>query len=205
MRIGDVEVSVADGVVRWTSGMQIDADGAPRAYAPSGSALRGLDYLANAGAPGHWWGIVCDDHGEPYVQGIDDPAPGFYVSPTALCAPGFSRRDPRRYVDSYTVPYLAIPPELRVVAGVKLGDLAVVKHAGVCCGAIVADIGPRKKVGEGSMALARELGIPESPRNGGAGWGVEYCIFLGTATSPPWPRSNVAQLGVDLARARAFL
>jgi Fungal chitosanase of glycosyl hydrolase group 75 len=64
----------------------IDADGSPHAYHPNGSPP-GLDYLANAGKPGNWYGIVTDNQkasGNPVVQGSSDPAPGFYISSTAL-------------------------------------------------------------------------------------------------------------------------
>lgn len=38
---------------------------------------------ANAGRPDNWWGIVTR-HGEPVIQGANDPAPGCYVSTTSL-------------------------------------------------------------------------------------------------------------------------
>ena len=64
----------------FVAGMTIDADGSPRAYHPRGSPP-GLDFLANAGSPGNFFGIVTDRHGNPVVQSADDPAPGFFVSP----------------------------------------------------------------------------------------------------------------------------
>jgi hypothetical protein len=187
MKIGNVEVLVTDKIVSWTSGMGIDADGSPHAYAPLGSGLKALDYLANAGKPGNWYGLVTDPDSNPIIQGQKDPAPGYYVSPTALSDRTKRLHDPRCYVDSETVPYIAIPPELKKLAGVKLGDLVMVLCNGARCGAICADVGPHNKIGEGSIYLAQQLRIPPSAKNGGVSSGVSYTIFKGT--SKGWPRA----------------
>ena len=169
--------------VAFKAGMAVDADGSPRAYHPNG---RGLDALANAGRPGNWWGLATDRSGRPFVQGPEAPAPGHYVSTTALQDGRFPASDPRRYVDSETVPYIAIPPELRG-QGVKLGDLVAVHNArtGKTAFALVADIGPRGKLGEGSMRLAEELGLSSDPRRGGAPGGISYVAFPGSGTGRP--------------------
>ena len=52
----------------------------------------------------------------------------------------------------------------------------------------MADIGPRGKYGEGSIALARGLGIDSSPKHGGCSKGVTFYVFAGS--SKGWPRSN---------------
>src|SRR5215210_1871871 len=67
----------------FVSGMTIDSDGAPRAYHKNGSPP-GLDFLANAGGPGNWFALVTDSSGNPIVQRASDPAPGFFVSMTAI-------------------------------------------------------------------------------------------------------------------------
>jgi hypothetical protein len=118
----------------FAAGMQIDADGSPRAYGEHG---KGLDALGNAGKPGHWWGIVTDTgkpDGKPVTQA--PPLDDFYISPTALQDHRYGRTDPRRYVDSETVPYISLPgkgslkgkhpnPDHRLhVFASKLGDLA---------------------------------------------------------------------------------
>lgn len=180
--IGGVEVTRDGLCLRYTAGLRIDGDGAPDCYHPDSKS--GRDFLANAGKPGNWWGLVTVA-GQPVVQGPADPCPGFYVSPTSLVDRGRAITDPRRYVDSSKVPYLAVPPELRTL-GVGLGDVAWVEYRGQGCAAIVADTGPRGKLGEGSIALARQLGIPESPRNGGVGAGVAVTLWPGT--SKGWPR-----------------
>jgi hypothetical protein len=177
-----VEVERDGLVLRYTAGLRIDGDGAPDAYHPDGKS--GRDFLANAGRPGNWWGIVTVA-GQPVVQGPNDPCPGFYVSPTSLVDRNKAITDPRRYVDSSRIPYLAVPPELRTL-GVGLGDVAWVEYRGQGCAAIVADTGPRGKLGEGSIALARALAIPSDPRHGGTGAGVAVTLWPGT--SKGWPR-----------------
>ena len=168
----------------WKSGLEIDGDGSYVCYAPKGSGLPTLDYLANAGASGNWYGIVTEN-GNPIIQGPNDPAPGYYISPTALGDPSKNYKDPTKYVDSCSYPYIVVPPELIHVAGVKLGDLCWVLHNGNEIGAIVADVGPHGKIGEGSVLLAVELGIPSSPKNGGVDSGVTFVLFPGT--SQGWP------------------
>ena len=173
------------------SRMMIDADGAHNAYHPTNNSLA-LDYLPNAGKPGNWWGVVTDTgkrDGKPIVQKAEDPCPGFHASPTSLCDSSKSRTDPRRYVNSAEVPYLALPKEL-VTHGVRLGDLAVVVRGttGACCGAVFADGGPSGKLGEGSVALARALGVPSSAKNGGTGHrDIIYLVFPGSRIG--WPLS----------------
>ena len=54
--------------------------------------------------------------------------------------------------------------------------------------AIIADIGPRAHLGEGSIALARMLGINPSPRSGGVAEGVTYTAYPGSKTK--WPLTN---------------
>lgn len=177
--------------VWWTAGLEIDADGAPNAYHPDG--VSGLDYLANAGKPGDWFGVVVDENGQPYVQGPNDPCPGFLVSPTALQDHSKGVADPRRYVDATTVPYISVPRDS--VDGedsyrLHPGDVALVycKQTGRMSAAVVADVGPRNKYGEGSPALARALALPSSPKNGGTEAGVTVVVFKGSGRG--WPRAN---------------
>lgn len=176
------------GALLFRGRLTIDADGAPCAYHPDGRS--GLDHLANAGRPGRWWGVLTDSgkpDGTPIVQGPDDPCPGFFISPTTLSDKSRPKNDPRRYVDSTQVPYIALPPEVRQQGGVKLGDVALVLNArnGRRVAALFADGGPKGKLGEGSIALAKALGIPDSPRSGGQKDDVIYLVFPGSPV--PWP------------------
>lgn len=172
------------------AGLRIDADGAPRAYHPDDS--KALDSLAHAGSPGKWTGLVTDTgkpDGKPIVQTRADPAPGYYVSTTALFDKTKPVKSPKRYVDATKVPYIALPEQAKEW-GAELGDLAVVLNAknGRVAFAIFADLGPPAKLGEGSIALADALGIASGPRDGGVQTNVIYVVFpksgKGTPRSP---------------------
>jgi Fungal chitosanase of glycosyl hydrolase group 75 len=167
--------------VFFQSGMTIDADGAPNAYNPQNT---GLDDLANAGVPGHWDGVVQDENGDPYIQGPDDPFPGYYVSCTSLCNRNKRSADPRRYVDASKIPYVVLPGGVARQAGARLGDFALVMNLrnGKSSYAIFADIGT---LGEGSVALAENLEIHSDARIGGTRGGVLYVIFPGSGNGAP--------------------
>jgi Fungal chitosanase of glycosyl hydrolase group 75 len=66
-------------------------------------------------------------------------------------------------VDSNSIPFVVIPGGWN--RGIKLGDMCHVQYANKVVAAIVADIGPQRKIGEGSIALHRLLGF-ERVRNG---------------------------------------
>jgi hypothetical protein len=186
----------------YSAGLAIDADGAPTAYH---SEDKGLDYLANAGRPGNWWGLVTDNgapSGRPIIQKENDSAPGYYVSTTALQDTAKPRTSPARYLDSRTVPYVSVPrPILRSTHsdGIRVGDVAAVTYGeGRTAFAIVGDIGPANKLGEGSIALAKILGIPSNPRSGGVPSGVAYALFPGSGRGTPLARHEVIDKGGDL-------
>lgn len=157
------------------AGMAIDADGAngqssAPVYAPAGYQPPPLDYLANAGGPGNWFGVVTDSHGNPVVQGTSDPMPGAYVSATSYKHKGKASTDPLAYVDSNAVIYIVLPGHWRAQAkGVVLGCRAEVHdtETGKTANAAVLDFGPKKKLGEASIACARFFGVNPSPKNGG--------------------------------------
>jgi Fungal chitosanase of glycosyl hydrolase group 75 len=180
------------GVLYWTCALAIDADGHPKCYHPSGSPP-GLDYLENAGSPGNWWGIACnpDTTGKPYVQSSTDPAPGFYVSTTALVDGAFPASSPSKYVNSGTVPFVVLPSKPKFSDKQQLGDLCMCFNnaTGKCSWAIYADIGPSNQIGEGSMALADALGISSDPKSGGtSNESIAMVYFPGSRIG--WPRSN---------------
>lgn len=163
------------------SGMTIDADGAPNAYHPDDT---GLDELSNAGSPSHWDGIVTDRNGKPLVQLESDPFPGYYISCTSLVDKTKEFSDPSRYVDSTKIPYIALPAEIAERGGAQLGDFAVVINLRNSKSflAIYADIGT---LGEGSVMLAKTLGISPDARHGGESDGVLYLLFPGSGNMKP--------------------
>lgn len=173
----DVYKHNPSGAILYRAKMAIDADGCPRAYGPNNS---GLDWTANAGYPGNWWGIVTDVNGDPIIQNSSDPYPGMYVSSTSLVRTGYSNANPLRYVDSENIPYIALPSALQSLANIAKGDLAYVRNTtnGNTCFAYFADTGPGGKLGEGSMALAVALGINSSPKTGGTSQPIlDYVVF----------------------------
>lgn len=186
----------SDGkTVSWTSGMEVDVDGAPNAYAPAGLGYITLDDLRNAGTPGDYYGLACDSNGKPYVQGPNDPYPGYFVSQNAVVNGSYPPSDPRRYMDASKVKYLAVPKQL-IALGVRKGDLLIASVGTMRAGAIVGDGEPSNHIGEGSFALHMALGY--DPRRAlphhylvGIDHGVHFTIFLGTAISPPWPRPTL--------------
>jgi hypothetical protein len=195
--------------VEFESGLAIDADGAPRAYHPDDS---GLDRLAHAGEPGNWWALATGDgtpQGVPLVQGPGDPAPGYHVSTTSLYDGSRPASDPRRYVDSEQVPYVALPAPFVEALGCALGDLAWVERTALDgsvhrSAAIFADVSPPgAPLGEGSMLLAQRLGVPSDPRHGGTfRVSVRYAVFPGSGSG--WPRTvaSIDAEGERLERAR---
>lgn len=168
------------------AGMQIDADGAPKAYHQNSSM--GLDHLKNAGKKGNWWGIVTvngQSGGRPTIQDSDDPAPGYYVAGTSLQDSTKEDADPDRYVDSVEVPYIALPSGMKFPA--KTGDFGFVVNTenNMTSGCIFADVGPRGKIGEGSIALAEAVGISSDPKGEGTESKFIYVVFSGSSMG--WP------------------
>ena len=155
----------------------IDADGAngqnggPAAYK---SDNHGTEHLANGGMKILNGKVVC---AKPWARDIvilgpdNEPkifAGGIIASTTWYRHPGKSAGDPSAYVDGEAVPYIVVPALIvQGTAGVVRGCKARVtwKDASVDC--VVADKGPRNKIVELSIAAARAVGLPSSPRTGG--------------------------------------
>jgi hypothetical protein len=148
-----------------THRMNVDVDGAPKAYGPPGTDT--LDYLLNAHKMGKpdapVVGYMTEDappH-RPIVQGPHDPAPGYYVSQTAFEDESVeNERDPRRYVDATAINYVVLGKQAREM-GARLGDFVAVysrrTHRSVF--GIVGDDG-NPTGDEGSLHLLQALGYP---------------------------------------------
>lgn len=68
MTVGPTTIyDAGNGAIYWTSKMDVDSDGAPNSYCPESLSHVAIDYLANAGHPGKWWGITTN-RGTPYIQ-----------------------------------------------------------------------------------------------------------------------------------------
>ncbi|MBI4929822.1 MAG: N-acetylmuramoyl-L-alanine amidase [Bacteroidetes bacterium] len=183
----------ASGAIMYKAKMAIDADGSPRAYGPNNS---GLDYTANAGSPGNWWGVVTDNSGNPIIQDSSDPYPGMYVSTTSLTDNAYSSTKTQHYVNSEAIPFFVLPSAVTAY-GIHLGDVGYVYNTtnGQGCYAIFADGGPSGKLGEGSIYLANQLGINSNPKTGGTSSGIiDYIVFpnsgLGQGTIPTVAQIN---------------
>lgn len=182
-KIGTTTIYKSDslGLYWFTAGFMIDADGAPKAYHRNNKIA--LDYRGNGGEPGNWWALVTDNQkksGNPVIQKSSDPAPGYYISMTSLENTKKIVTDPARYVNSEEIPYIAMP--VGFSKDFMLGDIALVynKKSGRKCFVIFADRGPANKIGEGSIKLAKELGINSSPKTGGVESGITYVLIPGS-------------------------
>lgn len=126
-------------------------------------------------------GMAIDADGSPRARQID---------PHGQTQTSLRYRDGRS-VDAEQVPYFVLPGGKYKHLGIQLGDIAAVRYNGKVAFAVFADVGPRHKLGEGSIALAQELGIPANPRTGGVRGGVEYLVFPGSGDRTPGdPRRN---------------
>jgi hypothetical protein len=166
-----------DGRVHFTADADIDADGAngqnggPAAYMVDD---RGTELLANGGMKMLSGKVICTKSWARDIVLLDtDNEPkvfpgGIIASTTWYTVPGKSRNDPAAYVDAETVPYIVVPPLIiQKTVGAVRGCKARVAWKGRTVDCVVADKCPRDKIGEVSIAAARAVGMPSSPREGG--------------------------------------
>jgi hypothetical protein len=211
------------------SRLAIDADGAPNAYhpgftcdpkkpklfkskahpeygcVPDHESYAGLDWLQNAGDPKGFYGITYDAKKKQLcIQGPNDPSPGFYVSSTALLDKAKGNCDPGKYVDSNTIPYLSLPRELYEKKMVALGDFAYAYNLknkkGIA--AIAGDVGPRGKVGEASIAVAKALGGTGNVKHGGGidAENIVYLVFPTSGNGKARPAAEIEREGARLLK-----
>ncbi|MDM0001787.1 glycoside hydrolase family 75 protein [Variovorax sp. J22P240] len=167
-----------DGRVHFIADADIDADGANgqngqlAAYKVDN---QGSEALANGGmkinASGkvicaHAWArdvVIIDTDNEPKVF----PG-GVIASKTWYRHRGKAAADPAAYVDAETVPYIVVPPLIvQNTVGAVRGCRAQATWRGRSVACVVADLGPGNRIGELSIAAARALNMPASPRSGG--------------------------------------
>jgi len=126
------------------------------------------------------------------------PVDGFLVSATTLHKPNIQNVcDITNYVDALDVPAIVLPrnpstgPSGFSQRGAKIGDLVVAMMPGstVPVFAVVGDLGPASRLGEGTVALAASLlGKTAAPKNYdeirgrgqfvGRGWTVSRALIL---------------------------
>jgi hypothetical protein len=147
--------------IYWSGKLDVDVDGAARAYNPSDT---GIDYLSDAGSPGDWYGLYTSG-GDPVIQGSSDPQPGYYVSTTSGYSSKVGSATQCHYIDAEFVSFLVMPgvsssSALREAANFKIGDFALVyyAHTGKMAYTFYGDAGPTSNIGEGSLNLLTTLG-----------------------------------------------
>lgn len=166
-----------DGRVHFLADGDIDADGANGQngqLAAYKNDDKGSEFLANGGMKIVQGKVIC---AKPWARDIvildTDNEPkifpgGIIASKTWYRHPGKMMSDPAAYVDAETVPYIVVPPLIiQRTAGIVRGCKARVTLNGRSIDCVVADKGPTNKIGELSIAAARAIGLPPSPRNGG--------------------------------------
>ena len=103
-------------------------------------------------------------------------------------------------VDSDAVPFFVLPGgDFAGQFGIRLGDIAAVIFKDKIEFAVFADRGPRKKLGEGSIALHRSLGH-ETIRHGkfhdeAIDDGVITVVFPGSGDGTPQTPDEVREIG----------
>ena len=170
----------------FSSQMQVNTDGAPDSYHPDDIGITHICNGVSVGGSCTWkancltdfnrakaegfngptkicfFAMATQQTGKPILQGPNDPKPGYFVSTTALQQSGVDKKTPQAQLDSNQIPFIVIPGNWQQSAapGVKLGDFALVlrKSTRQISFAIVGDLGPKKKLGEGSVALHMALG-----------------------------------------------
>lgn len=103
-------------------------------------------------------GMMIDADGSPRAKELD-PKNG--QLDTSLRYPDGSS------VNAETMAYYVLPGGKYQKFDISKGDIAAVRYKGLVIFSVFADVGPPNKIGEGSMALASKLTIPNSPINGG--------------------------------------
>ena len=206
--------------VAFASQMAVNTDGASDSYHPENIGITHICNGVSVGPSFTWkancladfnqakaegfrgptkirfFAMVTDDDGVPVVQQKGVPKPGYFVSTTTFTQPGVSKNTQQAYLDSNEIPFVVIPSQWQrnKFQGVQLGDFAVVvrKTTGDMSFAVVGDLGPRTKLGEGSVALHQALGndpFVKRPDGNIRAWigisphDVVYVIFPGSRKS----------------------
>jgi len=166
----DVQQMVGKVAAHFVTSMQVDADGAPKAYHDAEGGKPGdLTEYQNNWPCFDWLDNLSESDrcGTQGVGGALGPAPGFVVSATSLKDQRFAENDTRRYVDASTIPYIVLPGSFLLPAGMPAGTTAIKDCLGCLAymidltsghstGAVFADVGPA--CGEASLCTALRLG-----------------------------------------------
>jgi hypothetical protein len=148
------------GLVYFKADYDLDFDGSPRAYNPTNT---GIEENGNAkNSVGEFSeSVILFKNKKPYLQKAIDPFPSFFISLTSLKLQNFPDTSTQRYVDSEKIPYFVLPGKKLEVAGIEMGDIGLIFNTKTnkSTFAIFADSGPSSIIGEGSLALAKAIGV----------------------------------------------
>ncbi len=126
------------------------------------------------GKPCYFWFGDCDNDvdGSPYWH--EDPSG---QANTSLQLNG-------KAVNGDKFPFIVVPPQvLNMTPEIVLGCVGTMEYQGKDVACVVADTGPKSKIGEASPAALRALGLP-APHNGNGGLdeqGILFRIWPGVA------------------------
>lgn len=158
--------------------------GSRSTWEPKGRLGYGLD-APESGMPedaqGDWEGfgwLVLD--GQAVIQGPRDPAPGAYLSVTALYDRRYRINEAERYFDAAGAPGFVLPSRDLHRFGVRLGDFALLTHGPYQVWAQAFDSGNSGHMVELSVKACEMLGIPDCARSGGVLDGVDITIIPGS-------------------------
>ncbi len=173
-----------------------------RAYATGGSIVTSSPYQEGSSSPVTVYkkngaiyytsGMSIDCDGQPgsLCNQTTDP---YFQSSTAW---NQSNGQPLK---AEVLPYVVIPlPSSRwnyADSGIKGGNLVLMCYKDKYVFGVVGDLGPSQRIGEGSYAAAKVLGINPDPRRGGVGSGVTYVVFPGVAVKPIENAAEAERLG----------
>ncbi|BAY09338.1 glycoside hydrolase family 75 protein [Calothrix sp. NIES-2098] len=147
-----------------------------------------------------------DADGSPRARIID---PKYGQLATSLIKPKWLGES--NYVNAETIPYFVLPANFNSVCGLPyelrelLGDLALIRWQNREIFAIFADVGSRKRIGEGSIKTIEALG--GNPWNSdksriikGLPFGVEYLVFPKSTANIPLPATfdSIQQIGAEV-------
>jgi hypothetical protein len=112
-------------------------------------------------------------------------------------------------LDASTLPFVVLPLDSNGFSlsgqDLHLGSAVAVIYKGQLAWAVVGDRGPKGTVGEGSYALADQLGIDPDPVSGGAEGGVTFVFFTGDDAVVDPIESTAEAERVGMLRAKALV
>ncbi len=145
------------------------------AYVYYANIIQDEDRLVNQKPCYFWFGDADNDvDGSPYWA--EDP---YGQADTSLHLNG-------KPVNGDKFPFIVVPPQvLNMTPEIVLGCIATMEYKGKDVACVVADTGPKSKIGEASPAALRALGLP-APHNGNGGIDTQeicYRIWPGVAAN----------------------